>query len=136
MCIVVTESPIIAKEDIVAYKVLEIRNNNLLCTPFQYMPIEFDRLYTDTKHEEDCCRITSGVYHLFSSIEDAIVLKEHAEKVYANDFNKSKFIVVKAIIPKGTKYYIGQSEIGGRLDRRFQHESYGAKSVIYKQLDA
>lgn len=134
MCIIVIEPSIIAEEDIVAYKVLEIRRKHL-CTPFQYMSIKFNRLYTD-KHKEGYYIITSGVYHLFSSIEDAILLKEHAEKVYANNFNKSKFIVVKAIIPKGTKYYIGKSEISCILDRKFQHESYGAKSVIYEQLDA
>jgi hypothetical protein len=134
MCIIVTKPPKIAEEDIVAYKVLEIRRK-FLCTPFQSMHIEFNRLYTN-KYKEGYYRITSGVYHLFSSIEDAILLKEHAEKEYANDFNKSEFIVVKAIIPKGTKYYIGESEIGSELDRMFQHESYGTKSVIYKKLDA
>lgn len=139
MCIIVTKSPKIAKEDIIAYKVLEIRSNDFLCTPFQYMSIEFNKLYTDARQEQEqeCFgQITFGVYHLFSSIEDAILFKEYAQNAYATKYNKSVFIVVKAIIPKGTKYYVGKSEIGCELDQKFQHESYGAKSVIYKQLNA
>lgn len=135
MCLIVTKPSKIAKEDIVAYKVLEIRNNDFLCTPFQSMAIKFNKLYTDGRPERFHL-ITFGVYHLFSSIDDAILFREHAEEVYANDFNKSEFIIVKAIIPKNTKYYIGKSEIGCNLDQKFQHESYGAKSVIYKELNA
>lgn len=136
MCInLIQRSPKIAEEDIVAYKVLEIQNNRFL-TPFQLMPIAFNKLYTNDKRERsEFNRITFGVYHLFSSIEDAILFKEHAEKNY-NTLNLSKFIIVKAIIPKGTKYYIGKTEIGSDLDKMFQYESYGAKSVIYKKLDA
>ena len=137
MCIILMQrSPEIAKEDIIAYKVLEI-NYDVIFTPYQYMSIEFNKLYIDTKQErEEFNRLTFGVYHLFSSIEDAILLKEHSEKKYANRYNKVKFIIVKAIIPKGTKYYVGKCEIGCKLDDAFQHESYGAKSVIYKELDA
>lgn len=137
MCIIVTESPIIAKEDIIAYKVLEINCDDLMFTPYLHMSIEFNKLYIDIKQErEEFNRLTSGVYHLFSSIEDAILLKEHSEKKYANRFNRSKFIIVKAIIPKGTKYYVGKCEIGCKLDDVFRYESYGTKSVIYKELDA
>lgn len=137
MCIIVTKPSRIAEEDIVAYKVLEIRNNDFPRTPYKLMPIEFNRLYTDTGRErQDFNRIAFGVYHLFSSIEDAILLKNHAQKNYVTEYNESVFIVVKAIIPKDTKYYVGKSEIGGKLDKMFQHESYGTKSVIYEQLDA
>lgn len=138
MCInLIQRSPEIAKEDIIAYKVLEINSDDLMFTPYLYMRIEFNKLYIDTKQErEESHRLTSGVYHLFSSIEDAILLKEYIEKKYSNRFNKTKFIIVKAIIPKDTKYYVGKCEIGCKLDDAFQHESYGAKSVIYKELDA
>jgi len=135
MCINLTQrSPKIAKEDIVAYKVLEVQSD-FIFTPYRYMPITFNKLYTDTKQErQDFNRITSGIYHLFSSIEDATLLKKYAEKNYSKE---SKFIIVKAIIPKGTKYYIGKSEIGIESDEKmFQHESYGAKSVIYRELNA
>lgn len=136
MCIVVTKPSKIAKEDIIAYKVLEIDCCGFMFTPYLYMDIEFNKLYINTKQEEreDSYRLTSGVYHLFSSIEDAISLKEYLEKRYCD--SGSKFVIVKAIIPKGTKYYIGESETGGSVDKMFQHESYGAKSVIYKELDA
>lgn len=134
MCINLTQRSLkIAKEDIIAYKVLEVQSD-FIFTPYQYMPIVFNKLYTDTKQErQDFNRITSGIYHLFSSIEDATLLKKYVEKEYSK---KSKFIIVKAIIPKGTGYYIGKTEIGSDLDKMFQHESYGSKSVIYKKLDA
>ena len=133
MCIVVTKPSKIAEEDIIAYKVLEINCDDLMFTPYLYMHIEFDKLYIDPK-QEGCYRLTSGIYHLFSSIEDAILLKEYSEKMYCD--SGSKFVIVKAIIPKGTKYYIGESETGESVDKMFQHESYGAKSIIYKELDA
>lgn len=134
MCInLIQRSPEIAEKDIVAYKVLEVQSD-FIFTPYRYMTIEFNKLYTNTKQEQQLFnRITSGVYHLFSSIEDTILLKKYAEKNYSKE---SKFIIVEAIIPKGTKYYIGKSEIGSDLDKMFQYESYGTKSVIYKQLDA
>ena len=136
MCInLMQRSPEIAKEDIIAYKVLEINSDDLMFTPYLYMHIKFNKLYIDPKQErEECYKLTSGVYHLFSSIEDAILLKEYIEKKYYA--RGSKFVIVKAIIPKGTKYYVGKCELGCKLDDAFQHESYGAKSVIYKELDA
>jgi len=137
MCLIVKESPKIAKKDIVAYKVLEYKGG-LIATPFQNMYIKLDRKYVNQALEkiDFCNNLSEGVYHLFSSFVDAEMFRAYAQKEYSNDFNCSTFKVVKAIIPKGTKYYIGESEIGSELDRMFQHESYGAKSVIYKELDA
>ncbi len=136
MCLIVTEKSRSANEDIIAYKVLEF-SRGILHTPFQYMPIEFNVTYTDKKSETwDDLYLYSGVYHLFSSIEDAKLFKAHAEETYVNKNNLSIFIIVKAIIPKGTKYYVGKCKLGWKFDDIFQHESYGTKSVIYKELDA
>ena len=110
MCLIITEPFKIANKDIIAYKVLE---------------------------KEECRKIYSGVYHLFSSIDDAILFKDYAQRTYAEFYHyKAGFLIVKAIIPKGTKYYVGKCKIGWELDDVFQHQSYGTKSVIYKELDA
>lgn len=136
MCLIVKGLPKIAKKDIVAYKVLEYKGE-LIATPFQNMYIEFDRKYVDQTLEKiDCLNSLSiGVYHLFSSFADAEVFRVYAQKEYS-DYGPfcSTFKVVKAIIPKGTKYYIDRTEIGCPLDKLFD-DSYGSKSVIYKNIN-
>lgn len=142
MCLhLTTTEPIIANEDIVCYKVAipfgekyyelnwrnkivsKINKGNMFYTPYRNKVIKvghtykikrnwFKRnktqFYTDSKG----FTLNEGVFHTFAYYEDA--------RDDAWMYNEAS--VIKAIIPKGTEYYVGK--FSGT-------KSYGSKQIKY-----
>ena len=110
MCLLIKESqhksiltkryiPSIAEEDIVCYKVLWCSSKGL-CTPFMFTPILFTNdecIYKAKfkKKDEKAGIIEEGI-HAYTSIDAA----------KCNLF-KITHSIYEAVIPKGTKYFIG-----------------------------
>jgi len=114
----------VAKEDIIVYKVFNLLyDNGDLITPYQKMVMKPNTTYIDTEKvqktfngevddETNEYRIEGGVFHSYSDelgAEDGVIKWGDGQ------------IVVKCIIPKGTKFYYGY--FGGV-------ESFGSKKII------
>lgn len=124
MCLIVLEGTKknIAETDINVYKCLDFDFlNKTYCTPFRYLPIEFQkgickinsiigcstyegiypfgRIYPvdDFKNPE---RIDVGIHSYY--------LRDYAEITARKFYDSSGTRVHKAIIPKGSEYYIGK----------------------------
>lgn len=102
--------PFIAEKDIIVFKALDHYDLNnrkkVFCTPYQYYPIDFidgkcvmkSDLYM--KSESNCYFVSIGI-HSFRDEESA--------KVTCAGFPETKMTKHWAIIPKGSKYYIGDN---------------------------
>ena len=125
-----------AKEDLAFYKVLlylknvnvNVEDGERYATPYRGMPVKLGELYQDVEPNyfvtqstmapgyERC--IFGGGFHLFRDYADALDFGEM--------FSNSR--VVRAIVPKGTRYAVGDYKLCrfGRV-----YKSAVAKSVIY-----
>jgi len=98
--------PFIAKKDIIVFKALDhydlFNGKKTICTPYQFYPIDFIDgkcvMKSDLYTESDSRFVNIGV-HSFTK-------EEKAEKTCAG-FPETKMTKHWAIIPKGSKYYIG-----------------------------
>ena len=103
---------LVAKEDILVYKCLDC-NDGEYCTPFQYMPIVFTKgkyVYNKVNMGESVryCKKDEGAY-VYSGIH-AYITKDKAIKV-AKEFNNTNGTSMHyAVIPKGSNFYVGQSD--------------------------
>ena len=98
----------VAKEDILVYKCLDC-NDGEYSTPFQYMPIVFTKgkyVYNKVKMSQKIgCGIRENA--LVSKGIHAYSTRGKAIKV-AKDFRKR--YMHYAVIPKGSNFYVGQSD--------------------------
>lgn len=136
-----------AKKDITCYKMLFKRDNGEYCTYYRCVPVKFGKRYEEHQDipitnesrrtgfgYERTSTISKGVLHVFKNRKDAErVAVEDKNMMY---YNRDNPVIVKAIIPKGTKY------IEGTFDRwSLKHGNdfkpcYGTTSVIYKKPSA
>ena len=103
---------LVAKEDILVYKCLDCEDG-VYCTPFRYMPIVFIRgkyVYNKVNMDESVAhrKKDEGAY-VYSGIH-AYIAKDKAIKV-AKEFNNTNGTSMHyAVIPKGSNFYVGQSD--------------------------
>ena len=112
MCLTIPASinppkALIAKEDIVCYKLLRKYYDGRIISPFQNIPYTLNEL-VNIKKIEVIRRIGSTTIHAglhsFGRQEDAFVCATHIFGM----FEVFDYLVYKAIIPKGSKYYVGK----------------------------
>lgn len=120
MCLYIKENkkPCIANEDIVCYKVV-YKNAGQYRSPYRCTLYKLNTTMNDsvriTKQKtqyyngETTWSISAGGFHVYPTLNDA---KTHIIKQY--EVSKAKgitelynFVILKCIIPKDTKYYIG-----------------------------
>lgn len=103
MCLTTITNKLTAKTDILVYKCLDF-DGNIYCTPFRYMPVEFNNGRVELKSElikiGNCVEI--GI-HSYSNKNDAIAT---SRLFHANDGTSTHY----AIIPKGSSYYVGKDD--------------------------
>ena len=147
MCIISNTSlkPKIAEEDIVCYKVLVISSvDDTLFTPFQNMNVELNKEYFEPNFIESLNKVimehhdivkvnpykpycyNEYMFHTFKNKDDAMYFKNCIE--YRNS------TVIKAIIPKGSKYIEGIFSYSSYYTY-IEVESFGSEKIIYKPLD-
>lgn len=98
--------PFIAEKDIIVFKALDhydlSNRKKVFCTPYQYYPIDFFDgkciMKSDLYKDIDCCFVRIGIH----SFRD-----EKSAKETCAGFTETKMTKHWAIIPKGSKYYIG-----------------------------
>lgn len=113
MCLTLNDTEIrIAKEDIICYKVMEKRDNTLI-SPYQKMCYKCGTIYVSetpiiVKHGkgllgQDIACVKVG-FHSFSCKKEAECLKLFLSNYKNPDSN---YVVVKCLIPVGTRYAVG-----------------------------
>lgn len=129
MCLILLEGchptlhPLIAKEDIICYKVLEEMDNGSFRTPYRYVIIS-NNVLSSEYFQNVPTRVQDGNFaikenNFYSSnfkIEKGIhsfkTLETAKEEIFILNtcLQGAEFYIVKeAIIPKGTKYWIGHN---------------------------
>ena len=124
MCLTINKNnlkPIAAEQDIVCYKVLRKQlYNGALLAPIYSFEYDFDVIYGT--HEEyfehasicDDGRVLAEYgFHSFSSLSDAVRMKERLLDITLNCF---EFVVVKCTIPNGARFYIGKQTFSWNED--------------------
>lgn len=104
MCLVnvTTKRAKIATEDIPCFKVLR-RYTSEFRTPYMYVRIVLGRSYTSNLDSPCEGEISEGIH--------AVLTLEQARYIWQNlqtHCDAYPHVIVKCIIPKGAKYYIGQ----------------------------
>lgn len=142
----------IADKDIVCYKVLirkkEIGGNYSYRTAYMEQPIIMNKQYTEPLFEETIDNVNNEInkitYTSDNELRTLFTLYRYGENMLhlfvvlhsaeqecdnfniATTYGYNKYVVVKAIIPKGTKYIEGYNGY---------FKNIGTKSVIYQPLD-
>lgn len=106
---------LVAKQSILVYKVLEIEDKHYR-TPFQYKAINFDDeygmfFYKTTRFSIDRTYFYSKGYTAYDVLRGIHSYIDFSEADYTNDYMKnmcgSNSNIHYAIIPKGSKFFIG-----------------------------
>lgn len=109
MCLATTQiKPYIADSDISCYKILVPVSSSNYITPYRDFSFPLNTIITDSAEEHivevfGMTMIESGYFHTFNSKER--VLEEI--EILRRKSPKMKLKVFKAIIPKGSNYYVG-----------------------------
>lgn len=141
MCLIVDSSKEfeVAKNDIVCYKVLYDHENGFYTTPYQQMRVEIGKQYKNREkvqfqyHFLDLTLniwpkiLTGGAYHSFVELDDA---KDEINKIRQQIGGWYDMVVVKCIIPKGSKYMEGIYRDANSCDIA----SYASDNIIYKEI--
>ena len=102
MCLELLSKKLVAKEDIVCYKIL-IKRGNELYTPYQEVKIKPGIFKATGTLSEDCGTrrktVGEGVIHTFAKYDQA-----------RDEKGRKNTLIYKCVIPKGTNYYIGLFE--------------------------
>ena len=125
------KEPIIASEDIKGYK-LVVKNGSSGFVPYFAMnpSIEFDTALTNDSKlymlEEPFIKewtVTRGIFHIFKNVDPIkMCLFYHEAKKHPTDH----IFVAEAIIPKGTSYFSGWSNVF-----TLYAETYASTKIIY-----
>jgi len=112
MCLIVGTKKLVAKTDLLVYKCLDHYGSSY-CTPFQYLPIVFNKGVKTIDGGEYALTIEKdyhsrygGQIRVINHGVHAYIRKSEAEYT-ASQFPNSGTEVHYAIIPKGCPYYIG-----------------------------
>ena len=120
----------IANKDLTFYKVVKMIGIGYF-TPFYSTPIQLNIPYKNNlpidiiESSSLCYDITSGVFHLCETYKSAEILKNKQYSLHGQCYK-----VLKAIVPKGTKYYEGFFLFFGD-----SYPSIGTECVIYKEIN-
>jgi hypothetical protein len=124
MCLALLDTEIrIAKEDIICYKVMEKRGETLISL-YQNMRYECGKMYVSETPMTVKYGLVPGAYieegfHSVSNEKEAERLKS-ALQTYIwlyNNLDTHKYVVVKCLIPSGTRYAAGFfSDFGKSFD--------------------
>ena len=102
MCLELLREKLVAKEDIICYKIVRKRGNKLY-TPYQEVEIKpgiFKATGTLSEDRGDRRKtVEEGVIHTFAKYDQALDEKDGKNT-----------LIYKCVIPKGTNYYIGLFE--------------------------
>ncbi len=115
MCLIAKrETPLVAKTNLIVYKVLDENGRAPYWSEYQYYRGKVNR---DEKNEEILKEEDESRYCVFGGFLHAYTFKEKAEEL-AYNFNKRyfrydrdwleerKFLAVEMIVPAGTEYYL------------------------------
>ena len=106
--------PLVAEEDIHIFKVLHVRPNARVETPYTLYPVKFDKknrciLEAELNPQWFARGVTvvregiHGYVNRFAADKEALILNRGTSMTCPTS-------VYQAIIPRGTKYYIGDNE--------------------------
>lgn len=102
MCLELLSEKLVAKEDIICYKIVRKRGDELY-TPYQEVKIKPGIFKATGTLSEDCGArrktVREGVIHTFAKYDQALDRKD-----------RESTLIYKCVIPKGTNYYIGLFE--------------------------
>lgn len=118
----------VAKEDIEFYKVVEMSKENGIISPYMGLVLNFGlnvakpQVWSNKAKGTNPKTVGDGYFHCFKDIRDA--------KSYFS-FSKDA-IIVKGIIPKGTVYYEGKTEMGFGVS--YLADSYAAEKIYIKEF--
>lgn len=102
MCLELLSEKLVAKEDIICYKIVRKRGDELY-TPYQEVKIKPGIFKATGTLSEDCGdrrkTVGEGVIHTFAKYDQALDEKDGKNT-----------LIYKCVIPKGTNYYIGLFE--------------------------
>ena len=137
MCLLTNDKKVLtAEKDLTFYKVVKLDKNGKYFSLFMYDRITIGKLkkqkyingfrFIQNAYNVFDYRIEAGGYHLFTNLNFA---KEYADGESWGGVRRTK--VIKAIVPKGTKYVKGvyNTCFHGNV------ESVVAKMVIYEELE-
>lgn len=112
MCLILTEKAGIkvAKENIICYKVMEKRDKNLI-SPYQSMHYKCGTMRVSEtpiklKHGPLGAYIEKG-FHSISNEQEAKRLKSALQTSAMLYYFDAQYVVVKCLIPTGTRYAVG-----------------------------
>lgn len=127
MCLVVKKvEKLIAKKDLVFYKVLEKSPGGKFYTPYRSKNVELNKLIVD---KEDLFFYDDGSkYYAHGGLIHLCKTKFGAKRL-VKDINRGNFVIVKAIVSKGTEYYVGK-----HCFNKFPIKSIGTKAVRYEEI--
>lgn len=126
MCLIVdSKNPLIAKRDIPCYKVcFYTEYEPVVVTPYQLAHLRIGTHYEERNNA--CIKstvndyiLTSGAYHSFRYLADA----RRDIKTWGC-YDREHMCIVKCIIPKGSKYYVGKFDNCGDIC-----PSYASKQI-------
>lgn len=106
--------PKTATEDIPCFKILR-KDRKGFVTPYYYQRIKLGHSYTSVLESPDYCDDVEKGIHAFLTLEQAQLVA----KTIPTD------VIVKCIIPKGAKYYIGE------YYRQFKNTAIAATEIKY-----
>lgn len=118
MCLFTKQKePLIAQEDIKCFKILREESGQWI-TPYRDYPIKFNIELTSEDNEKDTLlkvfgfyQVDKGYFHSCNSKESAIKYMQDIKITYTRrKYKCPPLTAFKAIIPKGSKYYIGAGE--------------------------
>ncbi len=118
MCLDIAGPRMIAKEDMIVYKVVILKDEKLL-TPFQMMEVEIGKTYKSLLSKRSKDATVSVGLHTIAHYTDAKRWECAAENQ----------IVVKCIIPKRSHYHCGDYWIGGGY-----RTSYASTRLRYVEI--
>ena len=122
MCLIVNKViPIIAKKDIICYKIYVKKGGHLSSPYLDHIPSiqNFTELEPHPISDDDKRYIINKGFHSFKHLKDAKIEIQLYPFLYDNN------VIYKCIIPKGSKYY------RGFFDRSI---SYCSESLILKEI--
>lgn len=147
MCLLLKENDSkvkIAKENIICYKWLVKKTDECMESPYQYKRYTLNSKMKDYKKsdrtklttKERCAlnvmyshEINQGGFHTFKNYADAKMLIDTYHTLFQIENNASD-VIVKCVIPKGTRYWTGVTPALVDYFENQLFESYASKELI------
>lgn len=114
MCLYIKQNAkcMVAREDIVCYKVLFENPQGDFRSPFMWVPYDLTSKCEKVTMLVDSCGSVQCGYHTYVYEEDAErladILMEHKDENEKNE----KYVIARCLIPTGSEYYVGDVYTG------------------------